>query len=324
MDDKGLGRSVGGLAPPDLDGARQRAKLVARARFSEAEAAKGTMATGHRKRGLVFAGALVAVAAGAVIAIGTGGKSGVRPEVASAAELAELGDSIPRLQLAGGWQIVNTESAPGQGSIQYRYEEAEEFLGVPPSGTSEIRWHTVALADRGKELESEGFTFAGQRPMEVSDNEAFEAGDFSHSALEQPAQVYIANQGADGSFDAAGLWEEGGLTLEYRSHVDGFYNLERLMERIELLTEKEWLIALQAGGGVWLSESLGGLVQKTEKVKIGENANGEPIYTETAIIGDAGAEAQEKTLEEGFPELIREGDTVRTVISKPSIGPGTP
>jgi hypothetical protein len=275
-------------------------------------------------RGLVVAGALAAVAAAVVIAVGTGGKSGVHPEVASAAELTQIGDSIPRLQLRAEWQIVDTESSPDGGSIQYQYEGQLGEPGTPASGQAEIQWHTLTLAERGEQLEAEGFTFAGAKPMVIVSAEAEVTDDVEHLLNEMSAQVYVANEEADGSFDAAGLWEEGGRTLEYRAHVPDFRTLERLMERIEVLNEEQWLVALQPGGGKWLSESDNGALEKVERVKVGEKPNGDPIYAQTFFEGAPGPESLKEIVESGFPIIVHEGDTVRTVIAKPSTPLSTP
>ena len=316
MSDRGLEQSLRGLAPQNLDSARRRAKLVARARLARPGVDEAAATGTGRNRRLVFIGALAALVAGVAIAVGTGGGSAVHPEVASAAELTQIGASIPRLQAMGPWQIVNTESGPEEGSIEFRYEGPEGEKGIPVTGQSEIEWREGTIAEGGTELEAEGFTPAGPKPMRITRPEFELAGEWERVDDELSAQVYVANEGADGSFDAVGLWEEGGRTLAYRARVPDFYTLERLMERIVVLNEEQWLVALRPGGGTWLAETDEGTVQKAEKVKVGEKPNGDPIYSEGFTVGAAEPESLKKTIEDGFPTIIREGDTVRTVITR--------
>lgn len=321
MDDPTIKRRLEALVPPDLDGARERTKLAARVRLSRGSAPTAIGSGSRRllrRRNLALSGAVAAAAAGILIAIGSGGGSAVRPAVASAAELTQLGAVTPHLQLLKEWQIVNTEVSPDAGLIQFRFEGPEGEKGVPASGESEIRWHSASLAERGEQLESEGFASAGLKPMSISNPHALATGDYEHVLDQKSAQVYVSHEDGQESFDAVGLWEEDGMTLEYRANVPDFYTLERLMERIEVLNDEEWLVALQPGGGTWLSETGSGTIEKVEKVKVGEKPDGEPIYSERGFFGASEpGEDLSNRLKESFPTIYREGDTTRTVINQP-------
>jgi hypothetical protein len=321
MDDSAIKRRLQTLVPADLDGARERAKLAARVRLSRASAPTASRLGNRRllrRRNFALAGAVAAVAAGILIAIGSGGGSAVRPAVADAAELTQLGAVTPHLQLLKEWQIVNTEVSPDGGTIQFRFEGPEGVKGVPASGESEIQWHSASPAERGEQLEAEGFAFAGPKPMVIGNPHALATGDYEHALDEKSAQVYVSHEDGQESFDAAGLWEEGGMTLEFRADVPDFYTLERLMERIEVLNDEEWLVALQPGGGTWLAETGSGTIEKVEKIRVGEKPDGEPIYSERGFFGASEqGEGLSNRLRESFPTIYREGDTTRTVINQP-------
>jgi hypothetical protein len=98
-----------------------------------------------------------------------------------------------------------------------------------------------------------------------------------------------------------------------------FWLLERLMERIEVLDEEEWLIALQSGGGKWLNDSGGGLIAKIEKIKVGESPDGQPIYKERGLIG-VGDPGEAPDFSAAPPTIYREGDRIRVVTEKPPAG----
>jgi hypothetical protein len=321
MDDSAIKRRLEMLVPADLDGARERAKLAARVRLSRASVPTAAGSTSRRllrRRNFALAGAVAAVAAGILIAVGSGGGSAVRPAVADAAELTQLGAVTPHLQLLKEWQIVNTEVSPDAGLIQFRFEGPEGEKGVPANGEAEVQWHSVSLAERGEQLESEGFASAGLKPMVISNPHALATGDYEHVLDQKSAQVYVSHEDGQGSFDAVGLWEEGGRTLEYRADVPDFYTLERLMERIEVLNDEEWLVALQPGGGTWLTEIGSGTIEKVERIKVGEKPDGEPIYSERSFFGDVEqGEELSNRLKQSFPTIYREGDTTRTVINQP-------
>lgn len=277
MDESAVKRRLETLVPPNLDSARERAKLAARMSLSHANAPAVTGASHRRllsRRNLALSGAVAAVAAGILIAIGSGGGSAVRPEVADAADLTQLGAVTPHLQLLKDRQIVKTEVLPEGGLIQFRFEGRQGEAGVPASGESEIQWHSASPAERGEQLESEGFTFAGLKPTVLSRPHALAAGEIERFRDQRSAHVYVSHEDGRQWFDAVGLWEEDGKTLEYHANVPDFDTLERLMERIEVLNDEEWLVALQPGGGSWLTETGSGTIEKVEKIKIGEKPNG--------------------------------------------------
>ncbi len=78
------------------------------------------------------------------------------------------------------------------------------------------------------------------------------------------------------------------------------------MERIELLSEEEWVIALLAGGGKWLSDTASGRIEKVEQVKVGETPDGQPIFQAQGLIGSSTGKALD--FKSALPVIYREGD----------------
>lgn len=268
------------------------------------------------RRRLALGGAAVGVAATLLIVLGGGGAT-VRTERADAADLGQLAAIAPHLQLAGPWQITSTEVSPTGGRIQFHSEEEH-----PPllANEAEIQWHSASIEERGEQLETEGFTFAGPKRMNILRPYTFVTREFGHYDDWKPAQVYVSREDGQKSFQAAaGLWREGGRTLEYRAIVPSFWVLERLMERIELLSDEEWFVALQPGGGKWLAESAGGIVKKIEKVKVGETPDGHPIYQERGLLG-APEPGEKLDFKAPLPTIYREGDNIRVVTQQPPEG----
>jgi hypothetical protein len=317
MDDSGLKRRLESLAPPNLTEARERAKLAARVGMSRRPAA-GSQPGFLRVRNLSFAGGLAAVAAALVLALGTGGGSGIKTEVADAADLTGLAELAPHLEIAGGWQITHTEVSPGGGMTRFHYER-----GGGGTTEAEIRWHTASADEIGLALEGEGFEAAGTLPTATSD--ALVRRDaMAAMAREEPsqgsdwftrgtAQAYVLPQ-EDQSLEAAGVWEEDGWTFELSARVEDLDMLERLLERVEFLGPDEWAIALRPGGGMWLRDSFGGTVKEVEKVKI-EGPDGS-VHYETIFIGKSAEEMEEFELDAPFPEISRDGDRVTVEVQE--------
>jgi hypothetical protein len=281
-------------------------------------------------RPFALGGAIAGVAAVLLIVLGGGGAT-IRTERADAADLTQLAAKAPRLQLAGPWQIASAEVSPGGGAVQFHSEEERGenlYEGYGPGGAFstkevEIQWHSVSIEERGRQLESEGFTFAGQKRMQVSRPAAIAHSEVGRSADVRRARVYVSREDHKKGFQAAGLWREGDRTLEYRAVVPSFWVLARLMERIELLSGEEWFIALQPGGGRWLNESASGTMKKIEEVKIGEASDGRPVYRVRGLIGTR--EPGEKLdFKAPFPTIYREGDNVRVVTQQPPQGAEQP
>src|SRR5664279_969851 len=293
---------------PALPELKQLLVGLAAEQAEQAELARA--ARGRRRwRPLAFGGAVVGAAATLLVVLGGGGTS-VRTERADAADLSQLAAQAPHLQLAGGWQITNTEFAPGGGQVHFRSEEGRhhQFL----ADEAEIRWHSASIEERGSELESEGFTLAGPKRMDLIRPYTFVTHESERYSDVKPAQVYVSGKDGEKTFLAAGLWREGGRTFEYRASVASFWELERLMERIELLSREEWFVALQPGGGKWLNDSGGGVIKKAEKVKVGETPDGRPIFQVRALLVEP-EEGEKLDFKAPLPTIYREGDKVRMV-----------
>jgi hypothetical protein len=190
---------------------------------------------------------------------------------------------------------------------------------VPSSGEAEFQWHSASLAEREEQLESKGFTFAGSKQLTLARPYSLATEGVEQFLDYKSAPVYVAHEDGQQSFDAVGLWEEGGKTIEFHANVPDFDTLELLMGRwVEILNDEEWLVALQPGGGKWLSETESGKVERIEKIKVGEKPNGEPIYSVGTFLGvPEPGEGLSLKLKESFPTIYREGDTTRTVINQP-------
>jgi hypothetical protein len=283
------------------------------------EAPRGRAGTGLpfrlSRRRLALGGAAVGVAAALLIVLGGGGAN-VRTEPADAADLSRLAAMAPHLQLAGQWQITSTEVSPSGGRVQFHNEEVPNLFSTDEA---EIQWHSASLEERGTQLESEGFAFVGLKRMEVWRPSALAKGEFDRSRDVKSARVYVSRKDGQKSFQAAGLWREGGRTLEFRAIVPSFYELERLMERIDVLNDEEWFVALQPGGGKWLAETGSGIVRKVAKVKVGETPDGHPIYREGVLLGTP--EPGEKLdFKAPLPTIYHEGDNIRVVTQEPPGG----
>jgi hypothetical protein len=262
--------------------------------------------------------ALGAALATLVVVLGLGlfgGSERVHPERASAADLEHVAALIPHLGLAGPWQITTTEVLPDGGRIDYR-DEGVDHLFHPTE--AEIRWSSTPIAARAKQLESEGFAFAGDVEGRFTRPEALANREFDKFDVRQTVRAFASGKGGEGDFLAAGLWQRGGTTFEYRATVLSITELRYLLERIELLGHEEWFIALQAGGGKWLAETAVGTVKKIEKIKVGQNPDGSPIYEEEALLGSP--TGGKLDFESKLPIIYREGDRTRLVVEQPPQG----
>jgi len=307
-----LGAGQPALRPEARDAAR--AALVARFEVGGA-GSKPPRRRFLRVRNLAFAGSLAAVAAALLIALGTGGGSGVRPEVANAAELTELAEAVPHLGLVGGWQITQTEATPDGGETRLFYERDPAAVTTD----AEIRWHTASVEEVGRQLEAEGFEAAGTQPTNTLDVVEERKGNYETMFRSGAAQVYAFRDGEPGAFQAVGLWQEAGWTVELGARVESMDSLERLLERLEVLGREEWLVAIRPGGGEWLRESMNGTIQKLETVRT-ELPDG-TIAFETRMIGKTPEQLEELEFTAPFPVIHREGDNVRVEVAR---APGQP
>jgi hypothetical protein len=304
-----------------LPGPRREGRESARAALMERASLSGTprrrRRRRHGRRALALVGAACLTAA-IVIATGSSGGPSARPEVASASELRHLATVFPRLQIAGPWQILTTEGSGAEGSVELRYEGEPALLprfDNPP--TVEIRWRSSSREQRVSELLAEGFLPAGQMTVEQQRPISGSALPFTYRPVQVSAYV-SRGPGAD-RLSTVALWNEGGRVFELAARLRSLNVIWRLAERVELLRENEWLVALRPGGGRFLAEATGGAV-KVEKVKIGERPNGEPIYATRGLIEGPGPgeRLEEPDLSKPSPPTIyREGDEVRIVVTPP-------
>lgn len=264
-------------------------------------------------RRLAIGAAVVGVAAGLLILSGGRGV-GVRAERADAADLSRLAAIAPHLQLIGQWQITSTEVSPSGGRIQFHSEE--DGPHAFSTKQAEIQWHSASLAERAQQLESAGFAFAGAKRMEIIRPYVFVTGELDRYGDVKLAQVYVSHEDGQKGFEAAGLWREGGRTFEYRAIVPSFSMLEGLMERIGLLSSEEWFVALRPGGGRWLAETASGTAKNVVKVKVGETADGQPVYRDHALLG-APEPGEKLDFEAPLPTVYREGDKIKVVTQQP-------
>jgi hypothetical protein len=270
----------------------------------------------RRRRSLALAGAAGFAAAAILFAIGTAGGPTARPEVASAAQLRHLAAVFPRLQIAGPWQILSTEGTGDEGRVSFRYEGEPGFSpAFEATAGVQIRWYSVPARQRESRLLAEGFTLAGRRSLEQSRPSSDSPLPFERHAIEVTA--YVSGEQAEGEPATVGLWREGGRVYELHAQVPALKALWWIAERVEILREREWLLALEPGGGPYLAEVRSGVV-KVEKVKIGEKPNGDPIYrTEGVIKGPGpGEKLEPPNLSKPAPPIVyREGDRVRVVVN---------
>lgn len=319
MDDTGLRRRLESSAPPNLADARERAKLAARVSLSRgyvpvpndrSASISRPRRSRRRVRNLALAAALATGAAALPIALGTGGGSGVKPEVANAADLVGLAEAAPHFEIAGGWQITDTEVSPDGGGTQFHYER--EPADADGTADAEIRWHTASVEELGRGLEDEGLQAAGTQPTRTLDATDWRTGNYDTMFTSGTAQVYAAHEEGEDVFRAAGLWREGGWTLELSARVESLYMLERLLERVEILGREEWLIAIRPGGAKWLKDSLHGTVQSLENVRT-ERPDGTVVYEARATIKTP-EQSEELDFTTPFPVIYREGDNVRVEV----------
>ncbi|HVQ58482.1 MAG TPA: hypothetical protein VMS60_06190 [Solirubrobacterales bacterium] len=284
---------------------------------TQAQAAEGRRPRRHLGRRIAL-GAAVASVGAALVMVSGGGGSGVLPEPASAADLNQAAAMLPRLQLAGPWQIASTEMSPDGGRIEYRSEEEGDQLHRFHATEAEIQWHSDSIADRAGQLESEGFAFAEQIRSKFGGPAVPRSDEFVRREEARNVHVYVSGEDGEEDFCAVALWLQGDETFEYRATVVSVWEIERLMERIELLSEEEWVIALLPGGGKWLADTASGMIQKVEQVKVGETPDGQPIFQAQALIGSSTGKALD--FRSALPVIYREGDTTRLVIEQPPPG----
>lgn len=316
-------RELRGNPPAPRPQARAAARAALVARFEAADGAAAAIAPRRfpRGRSLALAGGLAAVAAALAIVLGTGGGSGVRPEVADAADLTHLAEIAPHLEIAGGWQITHTEVAPEGGGTRFHYER--EISAAEGSTDAEIQWHAAPVEAIGRELEGEGFEAAGTQPTRTTDALEMRAGNYGTVFTSGTAQVYLSREAGQSLYRAVGVWREDGWTLELSSRIQTLDMLERLLERVEILGPEEWLVAIRPGGAKWLRDSMDGTVQRLENVKV-ERPDGSVVY-ETKMFAKTPAQSEELDFTTPFPVIYREGDSVRVEVeSAPPEAPESP
>ena len=315
-----IGKLGEGLPPPRSE-ARDAARAALVARFEAGAVASTEPAPRRflRVRNFAFVGSLATVVAALLIALGTGGGSGVRPEVAGAAVLNRLAATAPHLGIGGGWQITHTEASPDRGETRFHYER--DPAGV--NTEAEVRWHTASVEETGERLEAEGFEAAGTQPTRTSDGVAWREMTLDVARFGEEgktffrlgtAQVYVSPADEHGQLQAVGLWRDEGWTFELRARVESLEMLERLLERLEVLGPEEWLVALQPGGAEWLRQSLNGTVQKLENVRT-EKPDGTVVMEARAKIKTP-EQLEELEFTTPFPVIHREGDSVRVEVAR--------
>lgn len=307
----------------DLPGAREEARGGARAALMERAAPAAAQALPRRRRirrrAFAFLAAGGLAAAAVLVALGSGGTPAAKPEVASAAELRRLAAELPRLQIAGPWQILSIEGTGEGGNVKLRFEgEADEEAQRRRAGApdrAEIQWRTAPEAEREAGLLAEGFAPAGRETLEMQRPIPCCKLPFSHVPVEVKAFAPRDHSAQD--FPAVALWREGRRVFELHAQVPDLDALWRLAERAEILSEQQWLVALRPGGGPYLAHIAGGVV-RVEKVKVGERPNGEPIYRTRGVLKAAspGEPVEEPDLTEPSPPTIyHEDGRVHVVIA---------
>jgi hypothetical protein len=302
----------------DLPGPRAESRDAARAALMERAEASSRKAPAKRRRlrprALALAGVGVAATIAILIAIGSTGGAGVSAQRASAADLQALGNVLPRLQIAGPWQIVSLEGSAQAGRVDFRYEEGlPGFEPWPdPPWSVFVAWTSGSEVQRRSELLADGYTYLGRQVLSMSRPTA--SGPLPFTFQPFPVGGYVAPADS-GPHSVVALWQEDGLTFELDAEVKEAGLVWRLAERVEILSEEEWAVALRPGGGAYVAAKAGG-VQKMEKVKVGEKPNGEPIYGLKGLIkGPGPGERLEPDLTGPPPPVIyREGDRVRIVV----------
>ena len=305
---KGLGEGLPAPRPQARDAAR--AALVAHFEAGAGARPKPAPRRFLRSRNFALAGSLAALATALLIALGTGGGSGVRPEPASAADLDRLAEPAPHFAIAGGWQIIDTEASPEDGATRFHYERDLSSVATD----AEIRWHVLSVEELGERLEAEGFEAAGTQPTRTLDALEERAGNYGGMFSQGTARVYASAEDDQGRFQAVGLWRDEGWTLEMTARVDSLDSLERLLERLEVLGPEEWLVALQPGGAEWLRQSYNGTVQKVENIRT-EKPDG-TVVLETRAISKTPEQLEKLEFTAPFPVIYREGDSVRVEVSR--------
>lgn len=295
-----------------LPGPREEARNAARAALMERVGPSRPQRARRRWNGrpaLATAGAACLATAAILILIGSAGGPSVRPEIAKAGELRHLAKVFPRLQIAGGWQIVSTEGTAGGGRMVFRDEMAPSIRAkFKVSPRVEIQWRSLRQAQRMAKLLAEGFVPAGQ--MRVKQARPVMGWVLPFKFRPVDVSAYVSGSTEEGLSPAVALWHEGDRAFELRASVGSVDKLWRLAERVQVLGVREWLIALKPGGGRYLTKSNGGLPTRVEKVKIGEKPNGKPIYRTHTYFGAtnngvAMFEARNVTT------IVREGEKVR-------------
>lgn len=306
-----------------LPGPRPQAREAARAVLLEHVGPAPSQAPRLRwygRRALALACVACAATVAILIAIGSAGGPSAKPELASAAELRQLAAVFPRLQIAGKWQIVSTEGNGERGRVLFRDEYKFRYLRpkVRVSPHVEILWRPISQKQRESELREEGFARAGAMQVEQSRPVAGWVLPFKFRPVDVTAYLTRSLDGR--SFSAVALWHEGGRVFELHAGVGSLYKVWRLAERIEILGEGQWLIALKVGGGVYLAETGGGLAARVEHVKTGERPNGDPIYETKSYVGVPGKGNEFKPHEftlHNLTTIYRNGDQVRVVVTPP-------
>ncbi len=305
---KELNEGLPAPRPESRDAAR--AALVARFKAVEDATARPAPRRFVRVRNLALAGGVAAVAAALLVVLGTGGGSGVRPEVADAADLTRLAELAPHLEIAGGWQITQTEVSPDGGATRFHYERE---VSAGESSDAEVQWHAASIEELGQRLEGEGFEAAGTLPTRTIDALERRAGTWDR--VSGTAQVYVSREEGESFFQAVGLWRERGWTFELSARVASLDMLERLLERIEFLGSEEWLIAIRPGGALWLRDTLNGTAEKVETVKT-ETPWGTLVY-ETRLFSKTPEQIEELDFTSPVLFIRRDGDNVRVEMEHP-------
>jgi hypothetical protein len=149
---------------------------------------------------------------------------------------------VPHRMIAGGWQITSTETTPDGGATRFHYERPA--AGADGTADAEIQWHAASAASLAPQIEAEAIPAAGTLPTSVLDTFAERAEDWGEMLRPGTAQAFISQDPGQQFHRAVGLWEEEGETWEVRASVQSLYMLERLLERVMIVSDTEWAAAV--------------------------------------------------------------------------------
>ena len=213
-----------------------------------------------RRRGLLGAAGLAAIAAAIAVILLLGGSASESPSRAYGAALVRFAESTPLLLLEGpGWRVQNVFQHKGreglEGSMEFVTGRPVPYETIRLSGDAKhqrasgmlppaVRQRKVELFWSRRSLESEISTV--RRMLHPHGRRVVELPVLGTTATVDTRAEFYVNQGGPGNRQMIALWAEDGYTLRLNAAVPDLGAFEERLGWLTKVDSQTWLDAMPA------------------------------------------------------------------------------